>query len=177
MSGTDALRRIASSDDTFSVVALDQRGTMRRMFAAVGQPEVADGELVAVKEDIIDGLAGVASAFLVDPDYGMEAARTHPKRSSFGVLLAAEPSSRGTHDGAPTVALDPNQPASWVREQGADALKFLCQVRADRPVGADGRDLTAEALVALRDLIADCPAPAAPSAGAQTLHPPPGPGP
>ncbi len=174
MSDIEALRRIASADDTFSVVALDQRGTMRRMFAAVGQPEVADGELVAVKEDIIDGLAGVASAFLVDPDYGMAAARTHPKRASFGVLLAAEPASRGTHEGAPTVALDPNQPADWVRDQGADALKFLCQVRADRPVGADGRDLTAEALTALRELIADCAATAVPSVVENLIYPLPG---
>jgi tagatose-1,6-bisphosphate aldolase len=180
MSDTEALQRIASPDHTFSVVALDQRGTMRRMFAAVGQPEVADAELVAVKEDIIDGLAGVASAFLVDPDYGMEAARSHPKRASFGVLLAAEPASRGTHDGAPTVTLDPNQPASWVREQGADAMKFLCQIRADRPVGADGRDLTAEAVGALRELIADCAQTGVPSVvenliyalpGAQSLTP------
>ena len=37
-----------------------------------------------------------------------------------------------------------------MRDSGGDAMKFLVQVRADRPVGADGRDTTAEAREAMQ---------------------------
>ena len=91
-----------------------------------------------MKRDMIASLAGSASAFLVDPTFGLPAARQVEDVPPFGLLLAAEPASRGTHVGEPTVTLDPAQDAAWVRDSGADGMKFLAQVRADRPVG-DGR--------------------------------------
>jgi tagatose-1,6-bisphosphate aldolase len=151
--GLDA---IATDAGTFAVLAMDQRGTLRRMLAAVDRADTPDDEIVAFKRDMIASLAGSASAFLIDPTFGIPAARTAETSEPFGLLLAAEPASRGTHDGEPVVALDPAQDAAWVRDNKADALKFLVQVRADRPVGDDGRDLTAEATDAMRTVIADC---------------------
>lgn len=151
--GLDA---IATDAGTFAVLAMDQRGTLKRMLAAADLPDTTDEQIVAMKRDIIASLAGSASAFLVDPTFGLPAAHQVSGVPPYGLLLAAEPGSRGTHLGEPTVSLDPAQDAAWVRESGADALKFLAQVRADRPVGQDGRDTTAEAREAMRALVADC---------------------
>ncbi|MGG5257913.1 hypothetical protein [Phycicoccus avicenniae] len=160
---TTGLDAIATEAGTFAVLAMDQRGTLRRMLDAVGRAGTTDEEIVAFKRDKIASLAGSASAFLVDPTYGLPGARAAETSEPFGLLLAAEPSSRGTHDGEPTVALDPAQDAAWVRDSGAHAMKFLVQVRADRRPGADGRDTTAEAVEVMRTLVADCASVGVPS--------------
>lgn len=166
--GLDA---IATSEGTFAVLAMDQRGTLKRMLAAVDRDGLPDSELVAMKRDMIASLAGSASAFLIDPTYGLPAAREVETSEPFGVLLAAEPASRGSHLGEPEVALDPVQDAAWVRDSGAHAMKFLAQVRADRPVGEDGRDLTGEARSALKVLIDDCAASGVPSVVENLIYP------
>ncbi|HYN66926.1 MAG TPA: hypothetical protein VES93_08550 [Ornithinibacter sp.] len=158
--GLDA---IATDAGTFAVLAMDQRGTLKRMLAAVDLPDTTDEEIIAMKRDMIASLAGSPSAFLIDPTFGLPAAHQVQGAPPFGLLLAAEPASRGTHLGEPTVSLDPAQDAAWVRESGADAMKFLAQVRADRPVGEDGRDITAEAREAMQALVADCAANDVPS--------------
>jgi tagatose-1,6-bisphosphate aldolase len=166
--GLDA---IATSEGTFAVLAMDQRGTLKRMLAAVDRDGLPDGELVAMKRDMIASLAGSASAFLIDPTFGLPAAREAETAEPFGILLAAEPASRGSHLGEPEVALDRAQDAAWVRDSGAHALKFLAQVRADRPVGEDGRDLTGEARSALKVLIDDCAAAGVPSVVENLIYP------
>ncbi len=153
---TAGLDAIATEAGTFAVLAMDQRGTLRRMLDAVDRADTSDEEITALKRDMIASLAGSASAFLVDPTFGLPASRAAETNNPYGILLAAEPASRGTHDGEPVVSLDPAQDAAWVRGSGADAMKFLVQVRADRPVGADGRDTTSEAVEVMRTLVADC---------------------
>lgn len=153
IAGIDAL---ATEQGTVAVLAMDQRGTIRTMMADVGRPDATEQDMVDFKTDLISSLAGSATAFLLDPTYGMPAARAAETDAPFGILLAAEPASRPTHNGEPATALDPVQGAAWVKASGADALKFFVQMRADRPVGPDGRDTTAEALEAMRSLIADC---------------------
>lgn len=165
--GLDA---IATDEQTFAVLAMDQRGTLTRMFAAVGREDVADEEKVALKRDVLEGLRGVASAFLVDPDYGLPAARSLGAGPHFGTLVAAEPAKRGNHEGEPRVHRDPALSAAWVRQQGGDALKFLVQVRADRV--ADGNpDLTAEALQVVKEVVADCAAEGVPSVIENLIYP------
>ena len=168
---TPGLDAIATSEGTFAVLAMDQRGTLRRMLAAVDRADLPDSELVAMKRDMIASLAGSASAFLIDPTFGLPAAREVEGVPPFGLLLAAEPGTRPSHDGEPTVTLDPAQDAAWVRDSGAHAMKFLAQVRADRPVGADGRDLTGEARDALAVLIEDCAAQGVPSVVENLIYP------
>ena len=168
---TTTLDSIATAAGTFAVVAMDQRGTLRRMYAALDRPGVTAEEMTALKADILTGVRGSASAFLVDPDFGVPAVQRVGAGPAFGTLIAAEPSDRGTHDGEPVVARDPQQSARWVQQQGGDAVKYLIQVRADRPVGADGRDLTAEAAVVVREVIEDCAAAGIPSVIENLIYP------
>ncbi len=168
---TTTLDAIATEAGTFAVVAMDQRGTLRRMYAAAERPNVTAEEMTALKADILAGLQGTASAFLVDPDYGVPALQRLHDGPHFGTLIAAEPSDRGKHEGEPVVTRDPKQTARWVQEQGGDAVKYLIQVRADRAVGPDGRDLTAEAGEAVRAVVQDCAAAGIPSVIENLIYP------
>ena len=64
---------IATVDDTFAIVAMDQRNTLKRMYAAVGIADPSLEELTEIKVDTVQALRGSASAFLLDPTYGVPA--------------------------------------------------------------------------------------------------------
>lgn len=154
---TAGLAAIATDTGTFAIVAMDQRNTLKRMYAAAGVADPSDAELTAVKTDIIEALRGSASAFLLDPTYGVPALHAvSPGGPRFGVLVAAEPAERGTVNGEPRTHRDPALSAGWVKTQGGDAVKFLVQLRADRRAEPAGPDTTAEVLNVVREVVADC---------------------
>lgn len=169
---TADLTPIATPAGNIAVVAMDQRGSLRRMYQQIGREDVTDAEMVAFKADILNGLRGFASAFLLDPDLGVPAAKSLQAGPSFGTLIAAEPARRGSHQGEPVVCLDPEQDSSWVRAVGGDALKFLIQVRADRQPG--DRDLLGEADQAVTEVVADCSRTGLPSVIENLIYPLPG---
>jgi tagatose-1,6-bisphosphate aldolase len=164
------LDEIASADGTFAVLAMDQRNTLKRMYAAVGVTDPAEEELVAFKADKLRALAGSASAFLLDPTYGVPALRSL-QGHDFGVLVAAEPPSRGNYNGEPRALRLPEQDAEWVRSQGGDALKFLVQLRADRSAVPGEPDLSEEALAVIAEVVADCRAAGVPSVVENLVYP------
>jgi len=123
---------------------------------------VTDDELVAFKADVLGSLDN-ASAVLIDPSYGVPALSRLGGRAPTGVLIAAEPPVRGTYGDEPRVTRDPVQDAAWVRAGGGHALKYLVQIRADRPAVPGEPDLAAEGLDVVREVIADCRAAGVPS--------------
>ncbi len=151
------LASIATEQATFAIVAMDQRNTLKRMYHAVGIPDPSDEELVQIKADTVQALRGIASGYLLDPTFGTPALSQLPTDGPpYGVLVAAEPSERGTINGEPRGHRDPALNAQWVKDQGGDAVKFYVQLRADRKPGPDGVDTTAEVLQVVREVIADC---------------------
>jgi tagatose-1,6-bisphosphate aldolase len=169
------LADIASPDGTFAVVAMDQRNTLKRMFHAVGHDDPSTEDLQGVKEDVIRALSPLASAFLLDPTYGIPA--LHAVSAELpevpGVLVAAEPEKRPSYEGEPRALLDSEQSAQWVLDQGGSALKFLIQVRTDRTPG-DGPDLTQEAVDVIRKVVEDCREVGIPSVIENLVYPLPG---
>ena len=71
-STTRSLADIATPDGIFSIIAMDQRNTLRRMFSAVGI-DATDDDLVAAKADVARALTPLASGILFDPTYGVPA--------------------------------------------------------------------------------------------------------
>jgi tagatose 1,6-diphosphate aldolase/sulfofructosephosphate aldolase len=172
---TKNLDNIADDNGVFSIIAMDQRNTLRRMFTAVGL-EGTDDELRSAKADVARALTPVASGMLLDPTYGVPAVTDAGALApACGLLIAAEPSVRNTFNGEPRTHRDPALNARWVLEQGGDAVKFFVQLRADRQAPAPGEpDLVAEALDACRDVIADCRAEGTPSVVENLVYPLPG---
>jgi tagatose-1,6-bisphosphate aldolase len=166
---------IAADNGVFSIIAMDQRNTLRRMFTAVGL-EASDQDLRTAKADVARVLTPGASGILFDPTYGvpavMEAGALAP---TCGLLVAAEPSVRETFNGEPRTHRDPALNGRWVLDQGGDAVKFFVQLRADRPAPAPGDpDLVAEVLDVCREVIADCRTEGVPSVIENLVYPLPG---
>jgi tagatose 1,6-diphosphate aldolase/sulfofructosephosphate aldolase len=151
------LADIAAPDGVFSIIAMDQRNTLRRMFSAVGI-EATDTDLVTSKTDVARALTPLASGILFDPTYGVPAVTgTGALAESCGLLVASEPAERGKFGVEPITRRDPDLDSCWVLSQGGDANKFFAQLRADRPAPAAGQpDLVEQCLQAVRDVVADC---------------------
>jgi tagatose-1,6-bisphosphate aldolase len=158
------LADIASADGVFAIIAMDQRNTLRRMFAAV-DIDATEDDLRTAKADVARALTPAASGMLLDPTFGVPAVtESQALAPSCGLLVAAEPSSRDSYNGEPRTRRDPELNARWVSEQGGDALKFLVQLRADRSVGKPGEpDLAAEVLDVCQQIVTDCASAGLPS--------------
>jgi tagatose-1,6-bisphosphate aldolase len=151
------LADIASDDGVFAIIAMDQRNTLRRMFKAL-DIDASDHDLRAAKTDVARALTPAATGILLDPTYGVPAVtETQALAPDCGLLVAAEPSIRDSYNGEPRTHRNPELNARWVAAQGGDAVKFLVQLRADRPNPKIGEpDLVHEVLDVCREIIADC---------------------
>ncbi|GAA0805434.1 hypothetical protein [Spirilliplanes yamanashiensis] len=169
------LADIAGPDGVFSIIAMDQRNTLRRMFTAVGI-EATDDDLRQSKADVARALTPLASGILFDPTYGVPAITGNDALApSCGLLVASEPAERGKFGSEPITHRDPELDSRWVLGQGGDANKFFAQLRADRPAPAAGEpDLVEMCLRAVRDVVADCAATGIPSVVENLVYPLPG---
>lgn len=126
MTGTTPLATIDAFRDSrgnFSMLAIDQRESLRQMLAAAAAVEtVDDAELVAFKTAVITTLTPFASGTLIDRSYGLEAARV----SHCPVILAADLLFQGTPGGPVNRAeLDEGVTPEVIEQFGASALKVL----------------------------------------------------
>jgi tagatose 1,6-diphosphate aldolase/sulfofructosephosphate aldolase len=172
---TGTLDDIAAPDHVFSIIAMDQRNTLRRMFAAAGH-DATDDDLRTAKADVARILTPGASGLLSDPTYGVPAiTEASALAPGCGLLVAAEPAERRAYSGEPRTHRDPALNAQWVLDQGGDALKFFLQLRADRPAPAkDEPDLVAEGLAVVQEIIDDCRATGVPVVIENLIYPLPG---
>lgn len=152
---TLSLDAIANSRGHIAVLAMDQRGTLRRMLDDAGRPST-DADLVAFKIDVVRALAPLSTGVLLDPDFGVGPVReAGALPSGVGLLIAAEPVEKAKWNDEIRATVDPGRGAGYVLAHGGDALKFLVQWRPNRPAEG-GPDLAEEALSAVASVIADC---------------------
>ena len=173
---TRTLDDIAAADHVFSIIAMDQRNTLRRMFAAAGH-DASDDDLRTAKADVARVLTPAASGLLSDPTYGVPAiTQAQALAPGCGLLIAAEPAERRTYQGEPRTHRDPALNAQWVLDSGGDALKFFLQLRADRsaPAAPGEPDLVAEGLAVVQEIIDDCRATGVPVVIENLIYPLPG---
>ena len=163
------LSAIANDDGVFAIIAMDQRNTLRRMFEAAGrQPDEAD--MRTVKVDVARALTPLGSGILLDPSIGVPAVtEAAALAAQCGLLVAAEPEKRGSWNGEPRTHRDDTLSAAWAKGMGADAVKFLVQLRPGRPSGDP--DLGAEVLDVVRQVVADCRAEGIPSVIENLIYP------
>jgi len=82
------LIRISDENGRFKMLALDQRGSLKKMIKNV-KGEVLDEDLIKVKKAIIKSLATYVSAVLVDPEYGLFQTLKYIPRNT-GIILSVE---------------------------------------------------------------------------------------
>ncbi len=157
------LDAIADGNGKFAVLAMDQRGTLRRMLTEAGRTATA-ADMAVFKIDVVRALSPHASGVLLDLELGVEPARAAGVLADgVGVLLAAEPAEKQKVDGEYLTVLEPGQDAAWVAANRGDALKFLVQWDPDRVAQANGPDLSQIALDVIRGIADDCRAGGVPS--------------
>ena len=87
------LNALADKRGVIAAAAMDQRGSLRKMIAAgkgVSQNEITDEMMQEFKASVSKALTPHASAILLDPEYGLPAAKARARNA--GLLLAYEES-------------------------------------------------------------------------------------
>lgn len=122
---SSGLDTVADSRGVIAAPPIDQRGAMRRLLAeAIGMEtaSVPAEMLPTFKEAVSRILTPLASAILLDPEYGLPAVK---RAKSAGLLLAHEQ----TGDDKPVRGGMPRLLQGWtaqrVVEAGADSVKLL----------------------------------------------------
>jgi len=118
-------RLIALSDEhgVIAALAIDQRGSLKKALAALSNRQITASEIVEFKTLVAEVLTPYASAILLDPEYGLEAAAHRADRT--GLLLAYEVTGYDTTTRGRLPSLYPAWSVARLAEAGADAVKVL----------------------------------------------------
>jgi tagatose 1,6-diphosphate aldolase len=120
------MEAVSNSRGVIAAAAMDQRGSLRSAIAkdkGVDKKEVTHAMMSEFKEAVARILTPHASAILLDPEYGLSAAKLRAKNA--GLLLAYEKSGyNNTQPGRLPDLLD-HYSARRLAEAGADCVKIL----------------------------------------------------
>ncbi|MCZ2154514.1 MAG: tagatose 1,6-diphosphate aldolase [Bryobacterales bacterium] len=120
------LKALSDGKGVIAAAAMDQRGSLQKSIAAakgVSPKDVTYEMMSEFKVTVAKVLTPHASAILLDPEFGLEAAKA--RDANCGLLLAYEKSGYdNTHPGRlPDLLLDVS--VKRIKEMGGDAVKIL----------------------------------------------------
>ncbi len=120
----ERMQRLATAQGLIAAAAMDQRGSLRKMLAAAGDGPVTAQMMAEFKTAVTRILSPHASAILLDPELGLEAART--RAPGCGLLLSYEKSGYdNTRPGRLPELLERVSVKRIAEDYQADAVKFL----------------------------------------------------
>jgi len=121
-----SLEAVSNKKGVITAAAMDQRGSLQKSIAkakGVSDKEITPQMMSEFKVIVTKVLTPYASAILLDPEFGLEAARQRSKNS--GLLLAYEKTGYdATGPGRIPTFLD-GYSAKRLKEEGADCVKVL----------------------------------------------------
>lgn len=124
-----ALKRLSTEDHIISALAIDQRGSLKRMLQA-GDPYAPVEEIILdFKQCVSRELTPYASSILLDPEYGLPASRV--RHDQAGLLLAYEKTGYDASEPGRLPDLLEDWSVYRLKEAGADAVKFLLYYDVD----------------------------------------------
>lgn len=125
----EALKRLSDENGVIGALAIDQRGSLKKMIAAHSN-EIGDAGVIDFKKLISEELTPYSTSILLDPEYGLPAAKVRDKNA--GLLVAYEKTGYDATD----VGRLPDLLSEWsvkrLKEAGADAVKFLLYYDVDQ---------------------------------------------
>ena len=117
------MKRVSDSRGVIAAAAMDQRGSLQKALAKEKGSEITDAMMEEFKTIVSEVLTPHASAILLDPEWGLPAARRRAKNA--GLLLAYEKTGYDkTGPGRLPDLLD-NWSAQRLKGAGADCVKVL----------------------------------------------------
>lgn len=120
------LNALSDKNGVIAAAAMDQRGSLRKSIASargVAQSDVTDEQMQEFKIAVSKVLTPHASAILLDPEFGLPAAKARSKNA--GLLLAYEESGYDNTKPGRLPDLLPHLSAKRIKDFGADAVKIL----------------------------------------------------
>jgi tagatose 1,6-diphosphate aldolase len=120
------LKALSNKNGIIAAAAMDQRGSLAKSIAnakGVDQKAVTPKMMSEFKTAVVRILTPHASAILLDPEYGLEAAKARAKNA--GLLLAYEESGYDNTKQGRLPDLLPHVSAKRIVDWGADAVKIL----------------------------------------------------
>jgi tagatose 1,6-diphosphate aldolase len=120
------LKALSNKDAVIAAAAMDQRGSLQKSLAAargVDPKTIAPEMMSEFKTAVTKVLTPHASAILLDPEFGLEAAKARAKNA--GLLLAYEESGYDNTKPGRLPDLLPHVSAKRIVDWGANAVKIL----------------------------------------------------
>jgi tagatose 1,6-diphosphate aldolase len=120
------MKALSNSRGVIAAAAMDQRGSLSKGIASakgIKQDEVTDWQMEEFKTAVSRILTPYATAILLDPEWGLPAAKARAKNA--GLLLAYEETGYDATDKHRMPDLLPHLSALRIKEMGADAVKIL----------------------------------------------------
>lgn len=123
---TKHLNALSNNKGVIAAAAMDQRGSLRKSIASakgVPQDQVNDDMMAEFKVAVSKVLTPHASAILLDPEFGIPAAKARARNA--GLLLAYEESGYDNTKPGRLPDLLPHLSVKRIKDLGADAVKIL----------------------------------------------------
>jgi tagatose 1,6-diphosphate aldolase len=134
----ERLDSLSTPAGVIEALAIDQRKSLRRMISEAARTDlgnIPDERLAEFKSAVTKVLSEESSAILLDPEYGIDAAK---RRSSHcGLLLAYEMDGYENPRPHRMLALMPNLSVRRLRDLGAEGIKILLHYSPDDPPAAN----------------------------------------
>ena len=117
------LGNLSTKDGVISALAIDQRGSLKKMLADAANKPADETTIVDFKKAVSSELTPYASSILTDPEYGLPASKVRDKNC--GLLLSYEKTGYDTTEPGRMPDLIANQSGLRIKNEGGDAIKFL----------------------------------------------------
>ncbi|WP_206911707.1 tagatose 1,6-diphosphate aldolase 2 [Enterococcus sp. DIV0840] len=124
-----AMNQMCNKDGIIAALAIDQRGSLKKMIEKSCGHEVDEEMIITFKEIVSRELTPYASAILLDPEYGLPAAKVRDQQA--GLLVAYEKTGYDASEPGRLPDLLNDWSVKRLKEAGADAVKFLLYYDVD----------------------------------------------
>lgn len=123
------LEKLSDEKHLINALAIDQRGSLKKMIAANSAKPVGDEGIIDFKIEISRELTKYSSSILLDPEYGLPAADARSKDA--GLIVAYEKTGYDATEIGRLPDLLPIWSAKRIKELGANAVKILLYYDVD----------------------------------------------
>ncbi|HAJ69967.1 MAG: tagatose-bisphosphate aldolase [Alkalibacterium gilvum] len=124
-----ALKSLSNEKGVIAALAIDQRGSLKKMLAAAANKPANEEDIVDFKKIISSELTPYSTAILLDPEYGLPASKQ--RADGTGLLIAYEKTGYDASEPGRLPDLLEDWSVIRLKESGADAIKFLLYYDVD----------------------------------------------
>ncbi|MBF6626354.1 tagatose-bisphosphate aldolase [Aerococcaceae bacterium zg-BR9] len=149
------LMRLSTEENIISALAIDQRGSLKKMIGVGREVDNIQRLVESFKEGVSEILTPYSSSILLDPEYGLPAANL--RDTGVGLLLAYEETGYDTTEVGRLPELLPYWTSKRIKESGADAVKFLLYFDVDESSEINDRKIAFIERIGYECLAVDIP--------------------